>query len=243
MSVLEWQILYKHAALCGVCLGGCSTRGGKEENSWSQSSSCYLISESYSVFTTILCGNFTSLLSVLLEIKPLGGNASYLDVDNIQGDKKIYGSFMDGSLFASRTVLRIEIKFSRPKTPGTRASLSLRLGLSPHSQAGIAFRLGKLAKQTMPGRWGSWSASLSPRTLQVKTLRGFLRNIRPISVLCKELTLKHCWCHINLLAPLTHVPSEAKEKTKMISVSQFLGYSCSSCTVKAWPCTSLQNAI
>lgn len=88
---------------------------------------------------------------------------------------------MDGSLFASRAVLRIEIKstWKKKKTPGTKALLSFRLGLSPHSQAGIAFSLGKLAKQTMPGRWGCWSALLSPRTLQVKTLRGFLRNIRP----------------------------------------------------------------
>lgn len=146
-------------------------------------------------------------------------------MDHIQGEENTYRwSLMDCSLLASGTFLRIEIKSTWPKQPGTTSLLSFRLGLLPQLSRGSFGHHSSWAQghsgwqpspPDMPGRWGSPQPCCLPRTLQVKTLIGLLRNVRPNqSVPYRELALSNGWCHISLFGYFNSSPQWSKEENE-----------------------------
>ena len=150
---------------------------------------------------------------------------------------------MHCSLLASGIFLKVEIK-SMTKDVWNQGFADLqtlpvstaRLGGSGHSgrrpcQTEHARRVGLLGSPavspelcTRKPSQESWEV-LNP--IRVKPARNLL------SVTAEAMCV--CW-------PLNSVPKETEEKTRSVT-SQFQGYSCSSFTITAWPCPTLQNAI
>lgn len=154
---------------------------------------------------------------------------------------------MHCSLLASGIFLKVEIKSMTKNVwnQGFADLLTCRLCPSPQpgwvalaTQPGLrATQVGVPAKQNMPEGWGSPQNSArenphrSPETCSTQlgwSLQGT----------CSQSLEMPCVS----VGCLTQVPSEAEEKTRSVT-SQFLGYSCSSFTIMAWPCPTPQNAI
>ena len=223
-----------------------SAKGGGEENSWGKSSSCDLISP-IQFLQQFYCHNCISLWSVLLETKLMGGKCLLIrhSLYRRRGKKRHKISY--ALLTASGIFLKAEIK-SMTKNVWNQGFADLqtlpvstaRLGGSGHS----VWAQGHSGRQPCQKGGALGQPCCLRRTLQAKTLIGFLRNAQSNQgEACKELTLSHCRCHVCLLAALTQVPNEAEERIRSISSPQFLRYSSSSFTMKAWPCPTFQNAI